>query len=666
MASNPLGQSRSPAMEFSPVAEQCNMAPQAIVNGGYRSVEERGRSCFDVEPLNSEGAENDEQPHLEDMLIYDACQKGITEVDEFLEWIPQSCVAFFTETEVGKASLLNLTEERRFSIVPSAAQSQVKQKGRRRTISEKLMAAGRLNSNSSIGEEERTLSLSGGKRPSVGFALLNGFREGYSTEGQRREDAYANAMDKVKLFQVTLLLMLIFVCVLLIPMRIALGSDSLPVWLFWVEITAMDIILVGFVALNALLPMQVRGQMVFCVASIAKEYTKNELAFDVVALFPLQLLILPFTADSIAKDWCRVNRLLMMVRWAQLYDVATEYRFLNAIHPTIHRILKFVTITICVSFWVAAPMFAVLRHDPEAGNKWLVVDTSDTSEFTKVYLRALAVVSGRDFPFPATDNQIAVMLALSMVGVVTSSVIIAGVVSMVVSLVEQSSRVTTKIDDVRSALEHMNMPNDFVDEVRYYYLNMHANFQTFDYRMDGGMGILDELPPDLSEQIDICVNANTVSQLPLFAPVLDDEKCVRSIGKLLVMHLVMPGVSIVVEGEEGTDMFFISRGVAAVYKKNMGPSPIAFLGSGSFFGEQALLHNGVRGATVRTTTLCQVYSLSRLDIEKLITVFPQAVEEILRVSSQRLASPSTAQEDAESEESRAHSDRHISFLPATN
>ena len=61
---------------------------------------------------------------------------------------------------------------------------------------------------------------------------------------------------------------------------------------------------------------------------------------------------------------------------------------------------------------------------------------------------------------------------------------------------------------------------------------------------------------------------------------------------------------IVVEGEEGNAMYFLSHGFAGVTIENR---HIAILSKGSFFGEMCLLIPGnQRAATVSSATLCEL------------------------------------------------------------
>lgn len=81
----------------------------------------------------------------------------------------------------------------------------------------------------------------------------------------------------------------------------------------------------------------------------------------------------------------------------------------------------------------------------------------------------------------------------------------------------------------------------------------------------------------------------------------------RSILVRMRFDAYPPGETVVMEGEIGSNMFFISKGQLHVSVKSM---EVARLGEGEFFGEVAMYHNnGRRTATVGTITYCEVRNL---------------------------------------------------------
>jgi signal transduction histidine kinase len=81
-----------------------------------------------------------------------------------------------------------------------------------------------------------------------------------------------------------------------------------------------------------------------------------------------------------------------------------------------------------------------------------------------------------------------------------------------------------------------------------------------------------------------------------------------------------PGDIIVREGQSADSMYVILNGKVRVYKSDESEAQIdiARLETGSFFGELALLDQGVRSATVACLTLCQFFVLDQPSFQRLL------------------------------------------------
>jgi hypothetical protein len=69
-----------------------------------------------------------------------------------------------------------------------------------------------------------------------------------------------------------------------------------------------------------------------------------------------------------------------------------------------------------------------------------------------------------------------------------------------------------------------------------------------------------------------------------------------------------PGTTLVRQGEAGEELFLLFDGILEVEVDGV---PVATLGPGSILGERALFESGRRVATLRATTNCRVFVLSR-------------------------------------------------------
>ena len=115
--------------------------------------------------------------------------------------------------------------------------------------------------------------------------------------------------------------------------------------------------------------------------------------------------------------------------------------------------------------------------------------------------------------------------------------------------------------------------------------------------------------------------AELLRNVPLFQPIPENE--FARIAAVVVHRAVPQGDAIVAQGEKGTSLFMIARGVVRVSARQAGEEhDIATLVAGDFFGEMAVLSDERRAATVRAVTACVVFELRRADFEAVAAASP--------------------------------------------
>jgi CRP-like cAMP-binding protein len=63
---------------------------------------------------------------------------------------------------------------------------------------------------------------------------------------------------------------------------------------------------------------------------------------------------------------------------------------------------------------------------------------------------------------------------------------------------------------------------------------------------------------------------------------------------------------------------------------------VSSLGEGSFFGEIGLLIEAKRTASIRAATYCDLFVLSKKDLEKVLKVFPEQKARIVGMAEERM------------------------------
>jgi CPA1 family monovalent cation:H+ antiporter len=108
-----------------------------------------------------------------------------------------------------------------------------------------------------------------------------------------------------------------------------------------------------------------------------------------------------------------------------------------------------------------------------------------------------------------------------------------------------------------------------------------------------------------------------LKKVPFFQGIPPDEY--ESVARRLRRRTAPAGDAIVRQGESGSSLFMVARGVVRVSRQDGGITrDVATLMAGDFFGEMALLHGGARTATCRAVTPCALYELRREDLDEVL------------------------------------------------
>jgi CPA1 family monovalent cation:H+ antiporter len=110
---------------------------------------------------------------------------------------------------------------------------------------------------------------------------------------------------------------------------------------------------------------------------------------------------------------------------------------------------------------------------------------------------------------------------------------------------------------------------------------------------------------------------------------------IANIAIRMKLEKVAEGRDIMKQGEPGEHIFFIGHGVVRVSRVERGVSrDLATLMAGDYFGEDALLTQEPRNATVTAVTECTLYKLHREDLEVAMALQP-AIRKALAKESQK-------------------------------
>ena len=134
---------------------------------------------------------------------------------------------------------------------------------------------------------------------------------------------------------------------------------------------------------------------------------------------------------------------------------------------------------------------------------------------------------------------------------------------------------------------------------------------------------------DVKQQIEI------LRHVPLFTGLNDRQ--LRSLAKILTVREYHDGDEIITQGNGGQGLFIISKGTAKVIRLQPDGEAVEVnrFVPNDFFGELALLDDGVRTASVIATSEMQCLILTRLDFQGILRGDPEMSIVIMRELAKR-------------------------------
>lgn len=411
----------------------------------------------------------------------------------------------------------------------------------------------------------------------------------------------------------------VFVCAILVPYRLLSGVD--PFDAFYVGVTVVFCIDIAVVFRTTL----VSGRTVISDPQVvARRYLRSWFVLDLLSAVPFPVFALLYSNNPAVQaallPWLgglRLVRLLSLLKVNSFFGRLPEF---VKISGAALRLVVFAYWLTLVTHFIALGWLAIGAGKPEG-------------EFLIRYLRALywcvttiSTIGYGDIT-PNHDNhlQLVYTIVIQLFGVGMYGFVIGNISSLVANLDSAKSEYKRKTGEVVEFMRRHAIPAPLQAKVRDYYAYL--------WETRGNVGevdLLEDLPGQLSVDLAMFLSRDVIAKVPLFREA--DELFLRQVVGFLKAVVFLPGDNIMREGEHADCMYFLSDGDVEVLVQG---ARIASLGSGSFFGEGALVEGGWRKATVKALGYCEGYSLSVADFNLLRGRYPEFDKRVLEIVETR-------------------------------
>eukprot|EP00946_MAST-07B_sp_MAST-7B-sp1_P005126 g5126.t1 len=234
----------------------------------------------------------------------------------------------------------------------------------------------------------------------------------------------------------------------------------------------------------------------------------------------------------------------------------------------------------------------------------------------------------------ATNHVETVVLTMCMLITMLLTTVLFG---SIVTIVDKLGDAKRRYDERKQAIEHFISSYHIEAEAAIPMREM-VEYQWERTKFFDTEAVLDILPAPLRTQVLLDINKTFMFTVPFFQD--QDEAIIKQIVQALGHELVLPGTLVVHEGQPADKMYFSRFGEFEVLAPHS-YVVVQNIKTGGYFGEIGLLVNhGRYSATVRASpkTRCELATLSRGNLNKLMNTFPVFRQTFRQVGLSRLRS----------------------------
>ncbi|MDA3959123.1 ion transporter [Oceanispirochaeta sp.] len=358
--------------------------------------------------------------------------------------------------------------------------------------------------------------------------------------------------------------------------------------------------------------------------SIFKNYLKKAFPIDLLAAFPF-FMILSLFPSPLMLQIAFLSNILRLAKLLRIGRTIGRIRNSKRLNPSFIR-MSLLIFWILIAAHLISCAWMSIWENPGALNPLNAESMYLRSFYWTV--TTLTTIGYGDIS-PSTNLETIFVIIIELIGAGMYGFIIGNIANIIANIDIAKSQYQEKMEKVTTFLRYKNIPHDLKNKIGDYY----------DYLWDSRRGydessILQDLPKPLKTSVSLFLNRGIIQKVPIFQGA--NEEFIKEIILNLQPVIFTPGDSVVIKGEIGYEMYFISRGSVDVVSEDESVV-YATLGSGSFFGEIALLLSAPRNATIKAKDYCDCYSLDKDTFDQILVRFPEFAVKIREMAEKRRA-----------------------------
>jgi len=355
--------------------------------------------------------------------------------------------------------------------------------------------------------------------------------------------------------------------------------------------------------------------------SIRKRYFRSYFAVDVIAAIPF-FMVLSLSPNPAILKLAYLLNLLRLIKLFRIKRSITRIRNSKRLNPSFMRMSLLI-------FWILIAAHLI-------SCAWIqVAGNPDALSRISLYIRSfywtvttLTTIGYGDIT-PTSNIETIFVIIIELIGAGMYGFIIGNIANIIANIDIAKTQFQEKMEKVSTFLKYKNIPQDLKLKISDYYEYLWESRRGYDES-----SILQDLPKPLKTSVSLFLNRRIIQKVPIFKGA--SEEFIKEIILNLQPVVFTPGDYVVIKGEIGYEMYFISHGSVDVVSEDES-IVYATLGAGSFFGEIALLLSAPRNATIKAKEYCDCYSLDKDTFDQILVRFPDFAENIRNMAEKRRA-----------------------------
>lgn len=423
--------------------------------------------------------------------------------------------------------------------------------------------------------------------------------------------------------------------------------------------------------------------------TIIKAYLKGWFVIDLVATFPISLLVSSTETDQSSLG--DLNKILRLLRIFKLFRILRLARLLprleatTFLNPAILRLIKLFTSSLFLWHWIACGYWFVAESEDygkdgpiwvrEGSNGWLpspkiwcrdLAECNETAHefmwdkvgfnpytdledcfnrgecpatFSKKYLHSffwalMATVGVGDDIKPITLTEHLFSVVIIIIGIFMIASMISSASSALASLESAEMERRTRLHKIRAYLRKIAIKGDLRQRILEYYEFAMTTRQNKPY--GSNQKHLSDLHHLLRMDLDVALHRHLVEKVPMLRA-LGQSSCLLKLIPKFKRITFIPGEYLVIQGEACNEMHIIVSGAVKVIQTEAGVSKIiATLHDGESFGEIGLLFRQKQACSVRASNYTDVLVLTKHHFDQVMENFPELYSTVVRAAGFQL------------------------------